>query len=616
MSMSNLLNVPIASVIALTSERAVAVIRAVLRAECGYAKLSPSVLTISDRLTIADGGIDAEISVPAKLGVPTDCMFQSGLTGVQIKSGTAFKPWTLSAIRGELLDGKGNLYSEVERLVRRRGGYALLCTGHDLTPEQRNDARKFIVEVLAEAGFAGYEGLVEVLGASQIAEFAERYPGTASMLAIDPIQEAWVLEEWQRDAHMTNAFEVSPEQSEAIARIRTGLQGDIKHIRILGEPGLGKTRIVLEAVKDPDIAPYVLYIQHGSRFSQTILFRQLLKSGYVKPLVLVIDELPEHELADIWRHLKPRCGSLKIVSLDHGTDETYDEEIERINAPRLPDETIRAIFERSVGESRELDRWVAICEGSPRVAQAIAENLRANPDDLLKSPATVPIWARYLHGYGSHDAESARQIDCLTQHLALFSRFGYEAPVADEALYISELVRGVDPTIGWARFQEIVQGLRARRVLQGSRTLFFVPKALHIDLWKKFWEQYGRGFDFTKTFNAMPESLHAWFMNMFKFAGDPATAHVIEDVLRNDGIFSKRNVLTSAKGSRFLSHLAEANPAAVLKLLESTIGTWTDKELLDYEQDRQNLVWTLEKIAVWPALTVRAINVLTRLAVN
>ena len=543
-------------------------------------------------------------------------IFQPGLTGFQIKSGTTFKPWTSSAIRSELLDSGGKLYSEVDRLIFRGGRYMLLCTGHDLTPEQRNDSRHQVAMVLAEVGFEGYEELIEVLGASQIAEFAERYPGTASLLAVDSIQEAWVLEEWLCDAHLTNAFEASPEQDEIITRIREGLQGEIKHIRVLGEPGSGKTRIVLEAVKDENIAPYVLYIPHGSQFGQTRLFRQLLKAGYDKPLVLVIDELPECELADIWRHLKPRCGSLKIVSLDHGKDETHDEEIERLQAPRLPDETIKKILANRVGESRELDRWVAICEGSPRAAQAVADNLRANPGDLLKPPSTVPIWARFLHGYGSRDEGSARQVDCVTQYLALFSRFGYEAPVHDEAVYIAEQIRKVDPTIGWARFQEIVQSLRARRVLQGSRTLFFVPKALHIYLWKQFWERYGRAFNFTRTFEDMPESLHAWFMNMFKFAGDAATAHVIDDILRPDGVFAKRETLTSAKGSRFLSILAEANPAAVLRLLEASVGKWTDQELLDFKQDRQNLVWALEKIAVWPTLTVRAIQVLVRLAAN
>lgn len=614
--MNNLWDVPITSLVALTPERAVIVMRAILRAECTYAKIGPTALTISDRLSVADGGIDAEINPPPELVIPADCIFRTRLTGFQIKSGTAFKPWTMSAIRGELLDSGGNLYSEVDRLFRRQGCYTLLCTGHDLTPEQRNDSQLHIVAVLEEAGFKVDEGQIDVLGASQIAEFAERYPGAASLLIGDPIQEGWVLEDWQRDAHMANVFEASSEQSQIIDRIRAGLAGESKHIRVLGEPGLGKTRMVLESVKDPNLAPSVLYIPHGSQFGHTKLFRQLLKSDRDKPLVLVIDELPESELADIWRHLKPRCGNLKIVSLDHGRDETHDEDIDRLAVPRLPDEIIRKILVHQVGESHELDRWVAICEGSPRVAQAVAGNLCANPDDILRPPSTVPIWARFLHGYGSHDESSARQVDCVTQYLALFSRFGYESPVGDEAAYIAELVRSADPTVGWARFQEIIQNLRARRVLQGSRTLFFVPRALHIYLWKQFWKNYGRGFDFVQTFNAMPESLHAWFMGMFKFAGDAANTHVIDDILRPDGIFSERATLTSDKGSRFLSTLAEANPSSVLKLLEATIGQWTDQELLDFANNRQSIVWALEKIAVWPSLTVRAIHLLARLAVN
>ncbi len=134
-------------------------------------KLSPTVLTISSRLTTADGGIDAEVNLPPESTVPTDCIFQPGLTGYQIKSGTAFKPWTPSAIRSELLDSKGKLYSEVERLVRRRGRYMLLCTGHDLTPEQRNDSRLQIAVVLAEAGFGEYKELIDVLGASLSSDY-------------------------------------------------------------------------------------------------------------------------------------------------------------------------------------------------------------------------------------------------------------------------------------------------------------------------------------------------------------------------------------------------------------------------------------------------------------
>lgn len=223
--MNSLLEVPISSLVSLSAERSVSVLRAILRAECGYARLSPSSLTISSRLTVADGGIDAGVNVPRGTELPADCIFQYGATGFQLKSGAGFKPWTASAIRGELLNASGLLHSEVHRLVENGGRYVLLCTGHDLTPEQRNDSRNLIANVLAEMGFLQYEELIEVLGASQLVEFAERYPGTASMLAVDPVQEAWVLDEWQLDAHMTNLFEISDEQTQAIDRIRTGLRG-------------------------------------------------------------------------------------------------------------------------------------------------------------------------------------------------------------------------------------------------------------------------------------------------------------------------------------------------------------------------------------------------------
>ncbi len=615
--MNNILDIPIFSITSLTPERAVTLIRALLCAECGYAKLSPSVLTISEQLTIADGGIDAEINIPVCLAVPSDCFFQAGLTGFQIKAGDSFKPWTKSGIQKELLEkSSSSIAPEVKRLLQRQGHYTLICTGHDLTPQQRNQSKEQIANIFAQFGFKDYETHIEVLGASQLAEFSERYPGVAALLGVDPIQEAWFLETWQLDAHLSNPFESSPEQEKIIVRIKECLQSEIKHIRILGEPGLGKTRIVLEAVKDEQIAPYVLYIPHGARFGQTNLFRQIIKSGYDKPLVLVIDELPKQELSDIWRHLKPRCGRLKLISLDHDKDDISDAEIEYLNAPSLNDETIKKILINRVGDSHEIHRWVAICEGSPRVAQAVADNLCANPDDLLKPPATVPIWTRFLHGYDRRDEVSARQIDCVALHLALFSRFGYEVPVGNEADYIFELIHKIDSSISGARFQEIIKHLRDRRVLQGNRTLFFVPKALHIYLWIQFWENYGRGFDFVQIFDAMPKSLHVWFMNMFKYAGSAKTAHVIDDILKPQGMYENPDILTSAKGSQFLSILAEANPQAVLRLLECTLGKWTDQQLLDFKEHRHHIVRTLEKIAVWQSFTVRAMQLLTRLAIN
>lgn len=614
--MTSLFEVPLNSVISLTPENSVSVLRAVLRSECLYAKLSPSALTVSSRITVADGGIDALVDATAVSSVPADCIFGSGLTGFQIKSGVSFKPWTRSSIQAELIDSKGKVFSEVAELIRGGGTYILVCTGHDLTPEQRNKSKAEILGVLNGASVRAVPRQVQVLGASQIVDFIERYPGSRSLLADDLSEDFWTVAEWASDAHMSNQFAPSQEQSEVIDRVRAELRGGAKHIRILGEPGLGKTRAVLEAVSAPDLSPSVLYLQHGSEFGKSRLFKKIVRMGRDKPLILVIDELPEREMVEVWPHLKARCGTLKIVSLDHGKDETRDDEIVRLTAPNLPDSAIKEILINRVGESIGLDRWVGICEGSPRVAQAVADNLVANPEDVLRPPATISLWPRYLHGYGARSDETARQMDCVAQHLALFSRFGYEPPVSGEAEYISRLIKGVDPTIGWARFQELVEGLRARRVIQGGRTLFFVPKALHIYLWKQFWANYGRRFNFNTVFEEMPESLHSWFMSMFKYADGTTANHVVRDILKHDGFFAAKENIQSPKGAKFISILAEAQASTVLRFLEDALGSWTDDDFLAFSEARQNIVWALEKIAVWRPFTIRAAAVLSRFATN
>jgi hypothetical protein len=273
----NILDVSISSVTELSAERSIEVIRSLLRSECHYAKLSPSALTISNRLNISDGGIDAEIQVPNKITLPSDCIIKQNLTGIQIKTGTSFTPWTKGAIRKELLKKNSQIQPEVKRIIQQGGCYMLLCTGHDLTSKRRNDSRNLILNLLREFEIEVCIEQIEVLSASQIAEYAERYPKTASLLSVDPIQEAWLINEWQRDAHMSNTFEASPEQTKLIKQIRGGIQGETKHIRILGEAGLGKTRIVLESVKDPNIEPYVLYIQHGTQFVSNEALSSVIK---------------------------------------------------------------------------------------------------------------------------------------------------------------------------------------------------------------------------------------------------------------------------------------------------------------------------------------------------
>lgn len=595
----------------LSAEAAITRFRELLQCEAKYAGLRPDAITISVNLNVSDGGIDAQVDSIHSL--PQDTFLKVGRNGFQLKTGTTFKPWQQSSLKKELLSKSGELVSEVGRTLELDGYYLLVCFGLDLTPKQRNDSQTLIAEFFAKAGFSNKSTQIEVLGQSQIASYFERYPSLRLSLMGGSDDDFLSVFEWSQHAHMSNQIALSEDQSQLINTLREKLQGETKHIRILGEPGIGKTRIVLEAVRLEEIAPGVLYVQHGSKFSQTKLFRELLREIPKYPLILILDELSEREMSEIWGHLKNRCGSLKLISLDHGRNRSSDSEIEYVSVPRLPDPAIKLILENCVGKNKDLDRWVTICEGSPRVAQAVGENLAANPDDILKPPATVPIWDRFLFGYEQGD--ETRQIALVMRHIALFSRFGFEAPVGAEAKYISELVARSDAAVSWSRFQEIVQSLRERRILQGSRTLFIVPWALHIHLWREYWRWYGRGFDFVNAFENMPESLHGWFMDMFRFAHGTSAAPVVREILRWDGVYANRDFLCSDKGTSFLSTLAEADSEATLALIECTFGTWSREELYAFKENRQSIVWTLEKIAVWKPTFVRAARILARLAV-
>ncbi len=596
----------------LSAEAAVARFRELLHCEARYVGLRPDAVTISANLYVADGGIDAQVESVNSL--PDDTFFKAGRNGFQLKTGTTFKPWQRSSLENELLTASGELAPEVARTLAADGHYLLICFGLDLTPEQRNDSRELIAALFAEVGFPSMSARIEVFGQSQVASYFERYPSLRLSLMGGSDEDFLSVPEWSQHAHMSNQVILSEDQAKLVNLIREKLRGETKHIRILGEPGIGKTRLVLEAVRSEEIAPSVLYVQHGARFSLTKLFRELLRESPKYPLVLVLDELSEREMSEIWGHLKNRCGPLKLISLDHGHDRSRDSEIEFVSAPRLPDQTIKLILVSHVGEHNDLDRWVSICEGSPRVAQAVGENLAANPDDVLKPPATVPVWDRFLFGYTQQQSDEARNVALVMRHVALFSRFGFEDPVGAEAKYIAELVVRADPAVSWSRFQEIVQSLRERRILQGARTLFIVPWALHIHLWREYWHWYGRGFDFANAFAEMPKSLHGWFMDMFRYAHDTSAAPVVRNILRRDGVYANRNFLCSDKGTSFLATLAEADPEATLSLIEHTFGTWSREELLAFKENRQRIVWTLEKIAVWKPTFVRAARMLAQLA--
>lgn len=610
----SIFSVPRSKLTAFDAGQGIDFMKKLLWAEAWRVGIPRQDVNISEEIIIADGGIDASVSTPNTNG----SILIPGKTHYQIKTGAAFKPWQQAQIKKELF-GKhppklGALGSQVRRGLEEGAAYSLVVLGHDLTSPQLSMAKDWLAEYFSQCGFSSVS--IHVLGAGEIAGMLELHPSLC--LEINGLGDVRFqsTSSWQANADMTPSLSLGIQQSEFIEELRATLdESDIKHVRVVGEPGIGKTRLVLEAVAGHEaLAASTMYFKQASDFRDGKFLNELLRQDQSRSVILVVDECENQERSAIWVPLKTRPG-VKLVTIDHGPDEAGGQQMKTLKAPSLEGAQIESILRSYLPGNELLHKWAAWCEGSARVAHALGENLRDNPGDIFRTPDTIPIWERFISGYGN-EVEGGRAKTVLL-HVALFEMFGYVRPVKEEADYISTLVNAADPSITRPRFNKIIQYYLDRRILQGDKTLRIVPKALRIYLWREWWKIFGASADIQEMLNSMPKSLHRWFMRPFIYAQD--VTHALTGVKGlldpSGGLFANKEVMLTESGAGFISVLAEAAPEDALNLLRSIIQ-WPESELKMLRNERHTLARALGIIAVWQPHFRTAVRVLARLAIG
>ena len=665
MDLNNIFTVTNEDLDRLDPAEAVRFFRELLWAEARRLGIEMSQINVSSQVNVPDGGVDATVNAePSAAGSD---IIKPGKTCYQIKSGKAFKPWRKSVIRKELF-GSGpppreNLGEGIRACLDADGTYVLVCTRIDLVDKQRRNVLTYLNEYLKSCGYQNPR--VEVWSQNNLIGFLQRFPSLALQVNGRSEAQFQTHQSWSENADMRGEFVPGQAQDDLISQIRNDLRrnDDTIHVRVLGEPGIGKTRLILEATRADDLAPLVVYCT-AAQFRDKLM-REILREGSHFSVIVVIDECDPDGRSYIWNKLKHREPRLKVVTIYNDHEEEASGLTYAYTEP-LNEEQIRGIIRQSASISNvEADRWVELCSGSPRVAHVIAENLRSHPEDLLKPLGEVNIWERYVAGSDKTASQEVEQRRLVLQHLALFKRFGFEDSVANEARAIAKKVemadpqitwarfrrivdtlrkrfgfedsvaersvaeRSVanearaiakkvemaDPQITWARFQRIVDTLRKRKILQGEFTLYITPKALHIKLWTEWWEIYGRRpFDLEEFTQDLTPKLVEWFYEMFQYAAESeAASRIVKSLLGPDGPFRDGDYLNTRLGSRFFSALTEADPKAALKCLMRTLGTWDKETLLQFTGGRRDVIWALEKIAVWRDLFADAARLLLAL---
>ena len=596
----------------LNQNTAVEFFQKLLWAEARRLGIEISKINVSRWINVPDGGVDAIVD-DAEIAIGQGIIKQ-GKTSYQIKAGPSFKPWQKSVIKAELFGSGGNLGDSIRACLEDHGTYVLVCTGIDLVDSQRRDALKHIEDFLKQSGYSHPK--VEVWSQNTLIGFLQIFPSLALELNGRGESKFHPHKNWGRNADMQVPYVPGQSQDDLIAEIRGELRvaDRAAHIRVWGEPGIGKTRLVFEATKSEDLSPLLIYCRSASHFESGTLMNAILYNDDLSAIV-VIDECDPSSWARIWNELS-YCGPrIKLITI-YNDYEVQTSDVTYHIAPPLKLEQIRSIIQEHVSISdAQADRWGELCSGSPRVAHVIGENLVNHPEDLLKPPSTVNIWERYVAAGDDPNGEKTAHRRLVLQHLALFKGFGYERSVAKEAEAIAKKIESANPNITSHEFENIIYELRERRILQGESTLYITPKALQIWLWTQWWERHYRQFDLQDFYKglALENWLNGFMTCLSMLLSRRLLWKIVEKLLGPNGPFQDNEYLKTRLGSRFFLALTEANPTSALRCLMRTVGTWDREELLELRDGRRYVVWALEKIAVWRELFANASRLLLAL---
>jgi hypothetical protein len=610
MSIDSILTVKNEDLNRLSPDEAVDLFRELLWAEADSLGIGKDLINVPSAITVADGGIDAQVQDVQKSG--GQGIIKQGLTRYQIKTGE----FNLSQARyvREILfrQNSKELKPRVKSCLDKGGTLIAVLFGWD-DPEREDEQilGKFR-EQLAGVDQRYSDAKIEIWQQNHLIGFLRPFPALALR-----VNRRWrgmfeTHQEWATHEDMRKGFEAGDHQKELISRLRTELrrgEGPV-HIRVWGEAGIGKTRLILEATDTDSLRPLVIY-SGARRFRDSDLMSELLRGEF--KAVLVLDECDPESRAYIWNLVEHHSPRIKLVSIYNERDDSSG--ISYYDVPPLEETQVSDIIQGYGISQDQAHRWARECSGSPRVAHVVGSNLINYPEDLLKPPGTVDIWERYIVGLDDPNSLDVQQRRIVLRHIALFKRLGYGGPVAGEAKAAAKLVRQADPQITWQRFQEIIRALRKRRILQGENTLYITPKLLHIRLWIDWWDTYGEGFS-SEDLASLPAALSNWLFEMFEYAeGSPAAFRTVRALLEEEGPFQQNpELLRGELSARFFRFLAKADPEGALECLKRTVGTWSEEKLLQFTTGRREVVWTLEAIARWKNLFADAARVLLALA--
>lgn len=586
-----------------------ALLRILLHAEAHANSIPADGIHVGENVRAPDGGEDGSITWQG--GPERTAYLPSRLNLFQLKA----KEIGLAEAGKEVLTREGKVKERVSSVLAASGHYIMLCT-HSYAKVASNNREERIREALRGAGIRIQDRQIQFRGASQIASWASQHPAAAIWVR-EQIQPGTTgpFRSWSSWAGRSKHEDTPWVDDDRICGLRARIREQIAipqgTLRIVGLSGVGKSRLVIEALRGRGMEPLrdlALCADEGEVDAAALhdVVQTWAETG-VRALVIV-DRCPPKSHQVLAGAISRSSSRLSLLTIDNELPSgTLEKNVFRLDEANQT--VIEALIDKTLPGLPIQDgrRLVRFSSGIPGIAMRLA---RTWTESLPIAHATDEGFVNaFVLGRLPHQRELVLKAAML---LGTFGLVELTSGSSGELDMIAK--RGRD--LSRKDLRAAVQTLLDRGVCQrrGNWAVFH-PRPVALRLAERQWQEWEES-DWDDVL-AGGRDAHLSIRAAKQLSLLDTTrisTEVVTHVCRVGGPFEGLEGITAEGHAEILSALGEIDSRAVADQIERSLSDAPDLSSIK-GLTRRHLVWALEKIAFRKQTFEVGARLLLRLAV-